>query len=126
MNLGGNPILENIDAKRQQKLLSLFCKNKHLKILHLDGCGLSDELALKLIKDNIVLEQLDLSSNYLTDESLYSVAFNNTLKKLCLLSNKITDFGVSLLLKNKSITGLNIADNNITIEGLKLLVNSKL
>lgn len=124
LGLGWNCISSRniIDMKN---LVNFFSKNKTIINVTFNGCNFSEEnneMISQIIKNNTTLKQLDLSSNYLTDEVLRYIGNNITLEKLYLQNNNITNSGIKYILQNHSLKEINFGDNvNINEISGKLL-----
>jgi hypothetical protein len=115
---------ENYDSFA--KMIDAFVKNKTIKLLDISSSYIPPKLIARLIAENTTIEDLSLSSCYLTDEALQDIKANQTLRKLHVSDNNITDEGVISICKNNSLEVLYLNRSEITDKGLYFLSKSNI
>lgn len=92
-----------------------------LKILHLEGSGVSDD-ALATLTSLPKLEHLFLDETTIGDSGIEHLASaGNSLQQLSLVGCKVTDRGLSSLAKLSALKVLNLSQTQVTDAGLKSL-----
>ena len=135
--------VDEITQQYRREFLYCCFESDHRVSLNLHGVRMTDYFEIEIISDclktNVILNELILSNNVITDEEVQklskTVKANTTLQNLDISYNKITDVGIlaiqDCLMKNSVLCKLNLSKNYITNIGAKTLadaiqVNTKL